>query len=131
MAAEARAGGAVVVWIGDMLPRADVVKLYSAADVFVCPSTYEPFGIINLEAMACGTAVVATRVGGIPGVVVDGETGILVEPDAAEIARAVNALLSDPATRARFGSAGRQRVVEHFSWASVAAQTRAVYDCPA
>ena len=115
------------VWIERMLARSDVIRLYTAADVFVCPSVYEPFGIINLEAMACETAVVATRVGGIPGVVLDGETGLLVDPDAGAIARAVNELLADADLRRRFGAAGRARVLERFSWTAVAAQTAEIY----
>lgn len=130
-----------VVWIREMLPRPDVIALYGEAAVFVCPSVYEPFGIINLEAMACQTPVVASAVGGIPGIVVDGETGLLVDvgasgesveprdPDAfaARLADAVNALLADPERRERMGRAGRARVEERFSWRAVAAQTLKFY----
>src|SRR5581483_5398797 len=106
-----------VVWIDAMVPVEEVVQLYSHASVFACPSIYEPFGLINLEAMACETAVVASRVGGIPEVVVDGETGVLVEPgDAPALAAALRALLDDPDRAARLGRAGRARVEARFSW---------------
>jgi glycogen synthase len=115
-------------WINAMLPVEEVVQLYSHAAVFVCPSIYEPFGIINLEAMACGTPVVASRVGGIPEVVQDGETGWLVEPgDPAALARALQAALADPARARRMGEAGRRRVEAHFSWDRIAALTMDVY----
>ncbi len=124
-----------VVWIRDMLPKADVAQLLSHATVFVCPSVYEPLGIVNLEAMACGTAVVASAVGGIPEVVVDGDTGLLVPYDAADergfeagLTAAVAALLDDPARAQRMGAAGRRRAVEHFGWRAIAEQTRAVYE---
>jgi starch synthase len=98
------------------------------ADVFVVPSVYEPMGIVNLEAMACETAVVASRVGGIPEVVVDGETGFLVEPaNPEELAARVNELVSDPELAARFGQAGRKRAVEHFSWRAIAERTAGLY----
>ncbi len=131
-----------VVWIEEMLPREEVVQLLSHAQVFVCPSIYEPFGIVNLEAMACGTPVVASAVGGIPEIVVEGETGHLVafepgddefgspaDPDgfARDLAGAVSAVLADPAAAAAMGVAGRQRVVERFSWAVIAARTAEVY----
>ena len=125
-----------VIWIEEMLPRPDVIQLLSHAAVFVCPSVYEPLGIVNLEAMACGTAVVATAVGGIPEVVVDGETGYLVPFDggpsdpkrfAAEIAERVNAVLRDEELARRFGEAGRRRAVAEFSWDEIAEQTAAVY----
>src|SRR3712207_5158292 len=113
-----------------MLPRDDVVQLLSHATVFACPSIYEPLGIVNLEAMACEAAVVATATGGIVEVVVDGETGLLVpfeavpgsidpvDPEgfAAGIAERVNRLIADPALARRMGEAGRARAVEHFSW---------------
>ena len=136
-----RAGGGVF-WIEEMLPRPDVVQLLSHATVFVCPSVYEPFGLINLEAMACGLPVVATAIGGIPEIVVDGETGYLVafEPagdafgspaDPAGVARdladRINDLLADPERAARFGRAGRRRVLEHFSWRAIAAATVELY----
>ncbi len=115
-------------WVNAMLPVEEVVQLYSHAAVFVCPSIYEPFGIINLEAMACGTPVVASRVGGIPEVVQDGETGWLVEPgDPAALARALQAALADPARARRMGAAGRRRVEAHFSWDRIAARTMDVY----
>ncbi len=120
-----------VVWISDMLPRPDLVQLLSHATVFVCPSVYEPLGIVNLEAMACGTAVVASRVGGIPEVVVDGETGVLVDLDdefEPHLAGAVAALLDDPARAAKMGAAGRARAVEHFGWDAIARRTLAVYE---
>ncbi len=130
-----------VVWIREMLPRADVVQLYSHAAVFCCPSVYEPFGLINLEAMACETAVVASAVGGIPEVVVPEETGLLVEPQlvagtfeptdpaafSAGLAAAVNRLARDPELRARFGRNGRRRAVEQFSWDAIAQRTVDLY----
>ncbi len=130
-----------VIWIREMLPRPDIIQLYTRAAVFCCPSVYEPFGIINLEAMACGTAVVATRVGGIPEVVVPEETGLLVDPGLAEgtfdpadpagfadaLAAAVNRLAADPGLRDRLGAAGRKRVEAHFSWDAIAAQTLRMY----
>jgi glycosyltransferase involved in cell wall biosynthesis len=117
-----------VVWIGAMLPVPDVVQLYSHAAVFACPSVYEPFGLINLEAMACETPVIATRVGGIPEVVVDDETGWLVPPgDAAALAAAVRRLLDDSDRAARFGRAGRLRVETQFSWERIAERTLGVY----
>ena len=123
------AGRAGVRWINAMVPREDVVQLYSHAACFACPSVYEPFGLINLEAMACGTAVVASAVGGIPEVVVDGETGLLVPPgDPAMLATAVGRLLADPGFGARLGSAGRSRVEERFSWERIADRTLAVYE---
>jgi starch synthase len=116
------------IWIEEMLPKPDVIQLLTHATVFVCPSIYEPMGIVNLEAMACETAVVASRVGGIPEVVADGETGFLVEPgDAAELAARVNELLGDPERAARFGKAGRKRAVEHFSWRMIAERTADLY----
>ncbi|HMB91082.1 MAG TPA: glycogen synthase, partial [Rhodothermales bacterium] len=141
--AQARADtGLPIVWIREMMPREDVIVLYSHADVFVCPSVYEPFGIINLEAMACETAVVASAVGGIPGVVVEGETGLLVsfeprsetdfepqDPDqfAHDLAAGINELMDDSARRTAMGQAGRERVEQHFSWCAIAAQTLAFY----
>jgi glycogen synthase len=139
--AEVSRGRDGVIWLKEMLPRADVIQLYSHAAVFCCPSVYEPFGIINLEAMACGTAVVASAVGGIPEVVVDGETGRLVDPalrpgsfdpiDPAgfsrDLAAAINRLALDGALRARFGRNGRRRVEERFSWSAIAQRTLALY----
>jgi len=122
------AGRSRVQWINAMLPVPEVVQLYSHAAVFACPSIYEPFGLINLEAMACGTPVVASRVGGIPEVVVDGETGWLVPPgDAAALAEALRGALADPARARRMGEAGRRRVEAHFSWDRIAEHTLAVY----
>ena len=132
-----------VVWITQMLPRAEVIALLSAATVFACPSVYEPLGIVNLEAMACELAVVATATGGIPEVVVDGHTGWLVpieqvadgsgapvDPDrfVSDLAQALSQAVSDPQRAARFGQAGRRRVAESFSWASIGDQTMAVYE---
>jgi starch synthase len=116
------------IWIEEMLPKPQVIQLLTHATVFVCPSIYEPMGIVNLEAMACETAVVASRVGGIPEVVVDGETGFLVEPaNPEELAARVNELLGDPELAARFGEAGRKRAVEHFSWRAIAERTADLY----
>ena len=138
---EGRRGG--VVWIQEMLPRPDVIQLLSQATVFVCPSIYEPFGLVNLEAMACEAAVVASRTGGIPEIVVDCETGLLVpfergddelgsprDPKrfAGDLARAINDLLADPAKARRFGHAGRRRVVELFSWSTIAQRTEELYE---
>ena len=130
-----------VIWIREMLPRAEMIQLYEHAAVFCCPSVYEPFGIINLEAMACETAVVASRVGGIPEVVVPEETGLLVDltlspgtfepadPAAfsAALAAAINRLGRDPELRTRMGKKGRQRVLEHFSWDAIAETTLELY----
>src|SRR5438094_862985 len=117
-----------VLWINEMVKHDVVVQLYSHAAVFCCPSVYEPFGIINLEAMACETSVVASAVGGILEVVVDGETGLLVPPARPDaLAAALTRLLNDPDTRRRMGQAGRRRVEAHFSWASVAERTERVY----
>ncbi len=131
-----------VVWIQEMVSKPAVRQLYSHAAVFCCPSIYEPFGIINLEAMACETAVVASAVGGIKEVVVHGETGYLVPleqmsespfeavcPDryARDLAARVNELMADPALRERMGKAGRRRAEETFSWAAIARQTALLY----
>lgn len=143
VAAARSAGRYDIIWIADMLPREETIALYAGAAVFVCPSVYEPFGIINLEAMACETAVVASAVGGIPGIVVDGETGVLVpleargaadfEPRDADrfsrdLAEAVNRLMDDEDMRRRMGEAGRRRVVERYSWRAVAARTVQFYE---
>lgn len=132
-----------VVWIEEMLPKAEVKQILAHASVFVCPSIYEPMGIVNLEAMACEAAVVATAVGGIPEVVEDGVTGVLVPyeavPDgggapvdpaglAADFAAAVNELLADPARAQAMGKAGRARAVERFGWDAAAAETLRLYE---
>jgi len=117
-----------IVWLGRMLAKREVIQLLSHATVFVCPSVYEPLGIVNLEAMACGTAVVASDVGGIPEVIVAGETGVLVPPaDAEALAAAVNELLAHPARASAMGEAGRRRAVEDFSWRSTAERTLELY----
>jgi len=139
----AKAQRAGIIWIDEMVDQKTACELYSHAAVFVCPSIYEPFGIINLEAMACETAVVASAVGGIKEVVVDGETGFLVpleqmkespfeatnpEKFARDLAGRVNQLMRDPQLRERFGKAGRKRAEENFSWAAIAAKTKALYE---
>jgi starch synthase len=117
-----------IVWINSLLREEQYVELYSNARIFVCPSVYEPFGIINLEAMACETPVVASAVGGIVETVVDGETGILVEPaNPRVLADTVNRLLADRELTERFGKNGRKRVEQYFSWASVAKKTQQLY----
>jgi alpha-maltose-1-phosphate synthase len=123
-----RASRSGVVWIPEMLPKQEVIQLLTHAAVFACPSVYEPLGIVNLEAMACGTAVVGSRTGGIPEVVADGETGLLVPPGEPQaLAEALNALILDPDRAAAMGQAGRKRVVAEFGWAAIAAQTAALY----
>jgi starch synthase len=135
--AERRTG---VLWLERVLPRPELIQVLSNAVVAICPSVYEPFGLVNVEAMACATAVVASDVGGIPEIVVDGETGVLVHlelgpdgqpahPEAfvADLAAAVNALVADPATAERMGAMGRKRAVEEFSWPSIAARTVELY----
>jgi starch synthase len=131
-----------VIWVQEMLPKHEVVQVLTHATVFVCPSIYEPMGIVNLEAMACETAVVATATGGIPEVVADGETGLLVpieqvadgtgtpvDPDrfVADLAAALTTLIEDPARAEQLGLAGRRRAVEHFSWSRIAEDTLSVY----
>ncbi len=123
-----------VIWVPDMLSASDVRQVLSAATVFACPSVYEPLGIVNLEAMACGTAVVASAVGGIPEVVDDGVTGLLVPYDEQDpegfqrgLADRVNELLADPDRVAAMGRAGRERAVTEFSWSAVAERTVHVY----
>ena len=131
-----------VVWIQEMLPKEKVIALYTHAAIFVCPSVYEPFGIINLEAMACETPVVASAVGGIPEVVDHGETGLLVPPEAIsaievepkhpeqfsrDLAAAVNVLLDDPELRASMAAKARARVEQKFSWTNIARQTLEFY----
>ena len=134
LVAELQAARPGVVLISDMLPVPEVVQLLSRATVFVCPSVYEPLGIVNLEAMACGTAVVASDVGGIPEVVLDGETGVLVhydehDPEAFErdLGQALGQLLGDPSRAAAMGQAGRERALATFGWEAVAAQTLELY----
>ncbi|MEU3338582.1 glycogen synthase [Streptomyces sp. NPDC002144] len=120
-----------VHWIPQMLPRPEVIQLLTHAAVFVCPSVYEPLGIVNLEAMACGTPVVASRVGGIPEVVDDGRTGVLVPVDddfEAALARALDAVIGDPEGAGRMGEAGRVRAVEEFGWDAVARRTVGLYE---
>jgi starch synthase len=138
-----KAKRADIIWIDEMVDKQTVRELYSQAAVFCCPSIYEPFGIINLEAMACETAIVATAVGGIKEVVVDGETGFLVPIDqmeespfeprdpakfARDLAARINQLIADPELCAKFGRAGRKRAEERFSWPAIAGQTRALYE---
>ncbi|HTJ74565.1 MAG TPA: glycogen synthase [Acidimicrobiales bacterium] len=131
-AVEAERGG--LVWVEEMLPRAELVQVLSAASVFLCPSVYEPFGLTNLEAMACELPVVASAVGGIPEIIVEGVTGHLVayDPDhaafAAALAERVNGLLAEPERAAAMGRAGRARAIEHFGWPAVAARTVALYE---
>jgi starch synthase len=117
-----------VIWIPEMLPKPEVIQLLTHATVFACPSIYEPLGIVNLEAMACGTAVVGSRTGGIPEVVADDETGLLVpvgEPE--PLADALNVLLRDPDRAEAMGQAGRKRAVSEFGWPAIAAQTAELY----
>jgi len=132
-----------VFWVDEMVDKATVIQLYSGASVFCCPSIYEPFGIINLEAMACETPVVAAAVGGIPEVVVHDETGLLVpvaqmtespftplhpENFSKDLARAVNRLMQNPDLRAKMGKQGRERAIAQFSWTAIAEQTKALYE---
>ena len=139
----ARAEGShPIIWIREMMPKEKIITLYTHAAVFVCPSVYEPFGIINLEAMACETPVVASAVGGIPEVVEHGTTGLLVPPEVAgpteveprhpeqfskDLADAVNRLLADPALRSSMARMARLRVEQQFSWTSIARQTLEFY----
>ena len=123
-----------VFWVREMLPIGKIREILSAATVFVCPSVYEPLGIVNLEAMACATAVVASDVGGIPEVVDDRQTGLLVHYDQhdpayfeSRLADAVNSLVADPGRAAQYGKAGRERCIEEFSWAHIAEQTLEIY----
>ena len=132
---------APVIWVQEMLPRASVRQVLTHATVFACPSVYEPLGIVNLEALACETPVVASAVGGIPEVVNDGETGLLVAYDPAQagdpafvkafesdFATQVNRLTRDPQLADAFGKAGRQRCIDEFSWTRIAEETVAVYE---
>jgi glycosyltransferase involved in cell wall biosynthesis len=137
----ASAGRPGVIWIREMLPRDEVIQFYSHAAVFCCPSVYEPFGIINLEAMACEGAVVASAVGGIPEVVVPEQTGLLVDLElkpgtfdpvdapkfSRDLAAAINRVALDPALQERFGQSGRRRVEEAFSWTAIARLTLDLY----
>src|SRR5213595_1957123 len=131
-----------IIWIDEMVDQQTACELYSHAAVFICPSIYEPFGIINLEAMACETCVVASAVGGIKEVVIDGETGFLVpleqmkespfeaidpEKFAGDLAERVNELMRDRQLRERFGKAGRKRVEKNFSWGAIAEKTKTLY----
>jgi starch synthase len=131
-----------VIWIQEMLPKPQVIQVLSHATVFACPSVYEPMGIVNLEAMACEVPVVATATGGIPEVVADGETGVLVDLEQvadgsgtpldgsrfeADLAAALSAVLADPGRAREMGMAGRRRAVEQFSWASIATRTLDLY----
>jgi len=123
-----------VFWVREMLPISKIREILSAASVFVCPSVYEPLGIVNLEAMACATAVVASDVGGIPEVVANRQTGLLVHYDASDpafferrLAEAVNLLVADPEIARQYGQAGRQRCIQEFSWAHIAEQTLEIY----
>jgi alpha-maltose-1-phosphate synthase len=140
---QAKAKRSDIIWIEEMVDRSAVIELYSHAAVFCCPSIYEPFGIINLEAMACGTAVVASAVGGIKEVVVDGETGFLVpleqmketpfepidpEKFSRDLAGKINQLMKNRQLREKFGKAGRKRVEEKFSWSAIAQKTKALYE---
>jgi len=139
----AKAQRSGIIWIDEMVDQKTACELYSHAAVFVCPSIYEPFGIINLEAMACETAVVASAVGGIKEVVVDGETGFLVpleqmnespfeasnpEKFARDLATRINQLMKDRQLRERFGKTGRKRVEEHFGWTAIASKTKKLYE---
>ena len=141
MVQSAKEGGANVLWIENMITKEEAIQLYSHCAVFCCPSVYEPFGIINLEAMACGAAVVASATGGILEVVVEGETGYLVpfeqDPETSfplepaqfseDLAIRLNQLLADPAKAKTMGAAGRKRVEAHFSWTTIAEQTIGLY----
>jgi starch synthase len=131
-----------VVWIDRMLSRAELTVALSVSDVFVCPSIYEPLGIVNLEAMSCGVAVVGTATGGIPEVVVDGVTGRLVpieqvtdgtgtpvnpEQYVSDLARILTEVVTDPELCERYGRAGRERAEQHFTWSAIAEKTLALY----
>ncbi|MCE9587322.1 MAG: glycogen synthase [Verrucomicrobia bacterium] len=141
--ASAREHHGEIVWIEKMVTRPEAIVLYSSASVFVCPSIYEPFGIINLEAMACGTPVVASAVGGIKEVVVDGETGFLIPLEqmkespfeatdpaafASDLASKINLLMANPELASRMGTAGRKRAEEFFGWDAIASKTERLYD---
>ncbi|GIJ27851.1 glycogen synthase [Micromonospora qiuiae] len=141
LVAELRSRRTGVVWVASMLPKAEVIQILTHATIFVCPSVYEPMGIVNLEAMACETPVVATATGGIPEVVADGETGLLVPIEQtgrdgtpvdparfeADLAARMTELLANPDRAGALGRAGRRRAVEHFSWDAIAARTLDLY----
>ncbi|MEV6692347.1 glycogen synthase [Micromonospora sp. NPDC051196] len=141
LVAELRASRSGVIWVAEMLPKPEVIQVLTHATIFVCPSVYEPMGIVNLEAMACETAVVATATGGIPEVVADGETGLLVPIEQAgldgtpvdparfeaDLAARLNELLASSERAAALGRAGRRRAVKHFSWDAIAARTLTLY----
>ncbi|HEV8597047.1 MAG TPA: glycogen synthase [Candidatus Dormibacteraeota bacterium] len=135
LAEQVRAEGRNLAWVDHFIAREELIHLHSGATVFVCPSIYEPFGLVILEAMACETAVVASRVGGIPEIVVEGETGLLVDYDpdetetfTTELAEKVDLLLDDSERARAMGEAGRRRVVESFGWPSIAARTVDLYE---
>jgi starch synthase len=135
LAARVRAKGSDLVWIDHYISREDLISLHSSATVFVCPSVYEPFGLVILEAMACETAVVASRVGGIPEIVVEGETGFLVDYDPEDsdafttvLAEKIRLLLDDPETARGMGEAGRKRVIASFGWPAIARTTARLYE---
>jgi len=134
LARQVRAAARNLVWIDRFIPREELIHLHSSATVFACPSIYEPFGLVILEAMACETAVVASRVGGIPEIVVEDETGFLVDYDPGDtetftgaLAAKIDRLLTDEARARAMGEAGRRRVVERFGWPSIAATTARLY----
>jgi starch synthase len=135
LAERVRAERGNLVWIGEFISREELIHLHSSASVFVCPSVYEPFGLVILEAMACETAVVASRVGGIPEIVVEGETGYLVDykPDDAGaftsgLAARIEDVMGDVALADRMGKAGRRRAVHDFGWPTIATQTVELYN---
>jgi alpha-maltose-1-phosphate synthase len=135
LVAELRASRTGVFWIPEMLPRDQVIQLLTHAAVFACPSVYEPLGIVNLEAMACGTAVVASDVGGIPEVVSDGATGLLAHYDEANpaafeaaLTQHLNNLVNNPDRAATMGRAGRERAVQEFGWNAIAQRTVEIYE---
>jgi starch synthase len=131
--AELQATRSNVWWIKEMLPHDKLTAALTHADLFLCPSIYEPLGIVNLEAMGCETAVLASRVGGIPEVVAHGQTGVLVDYTEdhatfeADLSKAISELMADPQRLQRYGKAGRSRAQQHFGWDAVAAQTVELY----
>lgn len=135
LAERVRAERGNLIWIDRFISREELIHLHTHATVFVCPSIYEPFGLVILEAMACETAVVASRVGGIPEIVIEGETGYMVDysPDKIDeftttLAKRIEQVLSDPAVAAKMGKAGRQRVLRDFGWPAIAARTVELYE---